>query len=360
MVLRVNRKWNEDLQEILMRHSAEMRPELVTGLDNVLKYKVPEVERLARKIVKPLIVNFRPQDHNGILALAFTGRKIVPFYAAVYQANADYYDSKLDIDNEHTTINLPVADGQPASYDSKYGEKKHLVTIPTWKFSSWKELLASMDAESRHAVHNNFLHTHGLEKNNRAWRAYLVLSEVVDEGEIFTDVPDITPHYDPFLEELDLFDGEDGHNGAKYYCKHLLSNDPIKKRQQLNWLIRLKLREKDTFASVLKLNEVKERFSWIIRRWDSKDTPYLRNLDPLTKFYTTMGVWDGGDTQVTYCNFARKKLLEHFPFVPETAEIINVEGTPTVVYASILDYVALKLKYTSPSQLAREIKVVTK
>jgi hypothetical protein len=226
-------------------------------------------------------------------------------------------------------------------------------------------LLAGIDAETRHAVHNNFLYAKGQASVDLATRAYLVLTEIIDEGKILEGTPVLTPHFDPFLEELDLAtiveegkkdSGETtGHDGAGYFCKHLLSEDNAKKRQQLNWLIRMKLREKDAFADVAKLNEVKGRLEWTTQGWDGKSTPYTKGLGPLIDFYAMSN--NVGPIQNTYTIFAREKLLQHFPFKPEIPDIVDVQGRPVAKFATSLDYVALKLKYTTPEQLAIEARI---
>src|SRR3989344_3887893 len=373
--------WDEKLKRILEKESSQVRAELLGGLEEVLHYNLNDIKWLAEKnVFHQQKVKARWKDRRGILTKALSNDFIDKIYAATYLANANYFYAGLDFDQERTLIELPVADNKRASYDSGFGEHKHLVTIPTHEFSSWGNLLSAMDSESRHAVHSNFWHQQGLQKRDLAWRSYLVITEVIDIGEKYLRILKTTPHFDPFLTELNLAyykndpakTESSGHNGAEYICKHALDKDLVKVRQQLNWLIRMPLRKRSDYVeygldeALLGHDfnyEVNYSLNCIIEKWDGRETPYNSNLNVLTDYYsgrisTEIFAEDNFTQSRIYANMARDELLEYYPFIPTIPDIVDVEGRPIASFATCLDYAVLKLKYTAPERLARKAGLI--
>lgn len=350
--------WKHLLRGVLDNEQRDIRPELINGLEEVLNHNQKDVNTFSAKNISRIAsVYIREKDRTSLLPEAFSEDLIRPLFTAVYLANCNYFNTQPNFSQDEVTIQLPIADDKPATYCSRNGPNKHLITIPTWKFKSWPTVLFSMDAESRHAVHNNFLHQNNLPLEERANRAYLVISETIDEGQVYTGKLSSTPHYDPFINEVNLAKDEtDGHNGARYFCKYFLKIDLVERRQQLNWLIRLKLREKFPENEVTgllkkKLNEIME-----LAYNDGKQlkTPYAKNLNRLLDFYKETPITSDVDEIRAKLDETRTFLLRNFPFYPERLEIIYVDDRLVNKFATVLDYVALKLKYTPPTQLARE------
>ena len=157
--MQIELSWAVALKKILEKESLYLREELVHGLENVLKYRQEDVTLFSMYNVRSSIIKpgeIREKDKKGKLIDAYTEDLINPLFAAVYFANAEYYNTKIDHKNDQVAIYLPIDDKKPATYNS-LDDHKHEVIIPTYKFNTWDKLLAAMDAESRHAVHNNIL-----------------------------------------------------------------------------------------------------------------------------------------------------------------------------------------------------------
>ena len=341
-----------------------LKPELIDGLEMILADEHrEEIFNLSKKISYTNNLNIRKQDLSGLLPELFERGSIAPIFAAVYLANAEYFNRKLDISKEEVVLEFPE-EAVRATYSSRIDRYGHVIKIPRSYFQSWYLLLSAMDSESRHAVHSNVLYSQNLPPSNLAVRSYLVITEIIDLGIVYSGELMSWPHFDPLINELSMETEKGeiyGHNGARYFCKHLLSPDKAERKKQMNWLIRMKLRRKFSNDQAVSLTEKFIKIADIIEKDQPLLNPYDLNLDLLVDFYAGRSNYFSAWPVVQEINKTRKFLLDNCPFTypsylnPDLADVVNVDGNLISSFATCLDYAALKLKYTEPKELAREV-----
>lgn len=336
--------WEATLEDVLASKISVVRPELAANLREVIRSQRGDAHNFAvNHIGQPKWGDIKS---NGIRDEVKRSGLLKHYAAAVFFANLRYYRAEFDEDKERMELNCHGKVGF-ASYVN-LGDHKHEIRLPPNRFDSWDWLLFALDAETRHAVHDDFLYDQGSIPGRRCARAFSVITETVDEGGI-DNLDKTVFHLDPFLNDFSMAKGEEsGHYGAKYFGKHLLKEDSEQRRMQLCWLARQKIRNK-----LKPDNEDFKLMEFLLKELTfdagNGEQLYSRGLSLLLDFYLDAPT---SNSQINKINSARSFALEHCPYQPD--DVVEIGNKKLTRFASQLDYVVLKLKQVEPQKLYGE------
>ena len=320
------------LERMIEQHGTYFRLELASNLNDVLHSQKKEILSFATNNIDLSLGSGLNTQEIGLVPLCFS---------AVYFANARYFEYDIYPDSEYVRI-VVTAENGPATH-GEIGLYEHLIEIPFRYTAQIEDLFFALDAESRHTIHQNILQEKDLFEKHLAPRAFNVIAEAIDEGEPHR-IRERSPHYDPFLEDFQFAPSEeDGHNGAKYLCRHL-SAYPDLRRKQLYWLSRQAVRSYD---------EDPDSDNREIIPAKGIRSLYTHGISVLEKFYAGKLRVSGRKSEQVMN--ARQALLEHNPYFP--GDDVELNGRKIDCFASQLDYIVLKLAKTEPDHLYQEAKV---
>lgn len=336
--------WEATLEDILGSKVSAVRPELVNNLRGVLRSQKSDAHNFAVNHVG--VPKWEDTQSSGIRNEVRESRLLGYYTAAVFFANLKYYRAGFNEDKERIELNCHGRTGF-AIYLNQ-GDHKHEIHLPPNRFDSWDWLLFALDAETRHAIHDNFLYDQESIPGRRCARAFSVVTETIDEGRI-GDVDQMVYHLDPFLNDFSMAKGEEsGHYGAKYFCKHLLKSDSEQRRMQLCWLARQLIRNKPKLDSEdFKLMEVLLK-ELTFDKGDGEQL-YADGLSPLLDFYLDAPI---SNSQISRLHRVRSSALEHLPYQPD--DVVWLGNKKLTKFASQLDYLALKLRQVDPKTLYKK------
>ena len=161
-------------EETIETNLARFRPELTDNLIVVLEEKRERIISFAQENISVFTEGRIPGDHQSFDLLPL-------YFAAVYFANAEYFEYTVCNDTE--LVRIVVSESRGLATHKEDGLYRHRVKIPVNRFDSVGTLFAAMDAESRHAVHQNLLQEKNLFEKELAMRVFLMIAETIDEGE---------------------------------------------------------------------------------------------------------------------------------------------------------------------------------
>lgn len=349
-------RWARNLQKAIGKNGT--RPELKENLEAVIAQNKDEIEAFADDNIKI--------EYTNLLRInSFIWREVDPkliayYFSAVYFANARYF--QRDIKKDVEKIDISVSRAIDQSEIQETGLHTHLVKISSSRFVEMYFLLRSIDAESRHMVHQNLHNDLGVMQMDLAVRASLVMGEVLDHGRPYHDGHKVSPQIDPFLNDFSIFGEKDGHNAAYYMDEHLAS-DSKAKWMQLFWLSRLmgRLKSEESEARVLelairdlgrKMGESEEmRTVEYFKAYSRGFNPYEFGIVPLVSFYygnKPVGFFEEGLAAI------RSHAIRHFSYEVSNGEGVVLNGRRITKFASQLDFVALKLITSKPVELYAE------
>ena len=270
-------------------------------------------------------------------------REILKKYlSAAYFANSRYFERNVNLEKEHIIFHIPNSIGHATHKENNlYG---HEIEIPISWFKSYSNLFHAMDAETRHAIHQNILNDKGLREDNLAERAFHVIAETIDEGKCI--YPTTAYILDPFINDFYMFSEKHGHDGAKYLLAHLSVYYPETKKQ-LNWLARLPVRsrqklDKEYETMLEEVSKIQTNRIHIIDE-DGNDYRIVCNSNDIDLFRTRdfyMGI-RSSDNFTRKLEDIRLYAIDNYPYVPNDS--IEMYGKIIDKFASQLDYVVLKL-----------------